>query len=82
MAEAATAKGEKAEAKGTPKATPKADPKATPDPRDAWKKTFEERKVETGLSSMSHTQIVAGLKEGEEVALEDPTKPKKKEENR
>jgi HlyD family secretion protein len=60
----------------------KAESKATPDPRDAWKKTFEERKVETGLSSMSHTQVVAGLKEGEEVALEDPTKPKKKEENR
>jgi hypothetical protein len=77
-AEAASTKGEKAEAK----ATPKAEPKATPDPRDAWKQTFEERKVETGLSSMSHTQIVAGLKEGEEVALEDPTKPKKKEENR
>jgi HlyD family secretion protein len=70
VAEAASAKGEKAE------------PKATPDPRDAWKKVFEERKVETGLSSMSQTQIIAGLKEGEEVALEDPTKPKKKEENR
>jgi multidrug efflux pump subunit AcrA (membrane-fusion protein) len=82
VAEAVPAKGEKTEAKATPKATPKADPKATPDPRDVWKKTFEERKVETGLSSMSHTQIVAGLKEGEEVALEDPTKPKKKEENR
>jgi HlyD family secretion protein len=70
VAEAASAKGEKAE------------PKATPDPRDAWKKVFEERKVETGLSSMSQTQIIAGLKEGEEVALEDPTKPKKKEEKR
>lgn len=82
VAEAATAKGEKTEAKATPKAAPKAEPKATPDPRDAWKQRFEERKVETGLSSLSHTQIVAGLKEGEEVALEDPTKPKKKEENR
>jgi HlyD family secretion protein len=70
VAAGASAKGEKPE------------PKATPDPRDAWKRVFEERKVETGLSSMSHTQIVAGLKEGEEVALEDPTKPKKKEENR
>jgi HlyD family secretion protein len=82
VAEPATAKGEKTEAKATPKATPKAEPKATPDPRDAWKQRFEERKVESGLSSLSHTQIVAGLKEGEEVALEDPTKPKKKEENR
>jgi HlyD family secretion protein len=78
VAEAATAKADKTEAK----ATPKAEPKATPDPRDAWKQRFEERKVESGLSSLSHTQIVAGLKEGEEVALEDPTKPKKKEENR
>lgn len=82
VADVTTAKGEKTEAKATPKATPKAGPKATPDPRDAWKQRFEERKVETGLSSLSHTQIVAGLKEGEEVALEDPTKPKKKEENR
>jgi HlyD family secretion protein len=67
---AAPAKGEKAEAK------------ATPDPRDAWKRVFEERRIETGLSSLSHAQVVAGLKEGEEVALEDPTRPKKKEESR
>ncbi len=60
----------------------KPEAKATPDPREAWKQVFEERKVETGLSSLSHTQIMAGLKEGDEVALEDPTKPKKKEENR
>jgi HlyD family secretion protein len=56
-----------------------AEPKATPNPRDAWKETFEERKVESGLASISHAQIVAGLIEGEEVALEDPTRPKKKE---
>ncbi len=56
-----------------------AEPKATPNPRDAWKDTFEERKVESGLSSISHAQIVAGLVAGDEVALEDPTKPKKKE---
>jgi len=58
------------------------EPKATPNPRDAWKEKFEERTVETGLSSISHAQIVAGLVEGDEVALEDPTRPKKKEENR
>ncbi|MFH1177161.1 MAG: efflux RND transporter periplasmic adaptor subunit [Acidobacteriota bacterium] len=58
------------------------EPKATPNPRDAWKEKFEERKVETGLSSISHAEIVAGLAEGDEVALEDPTRPKKKEENR
>jgi HlyD family secretion protein len=80
---AAKEKGGKTEAADAAKgSSEKAEPKATPDPRDAWKKVFEERKVETGLSSLSHTQIVAGLKAGEEVALEDPTKPKKKEESR
>ena len=58
------------------------EPKATPNPRDAWKEKLEERKVETGIASISHAQIIAGLVEGDEVALEDPTRPKKKEENR
>ncbi len=69
---------DKAKAKQTEKAKG-AEPKATPNPRDAWKEAFEERKVESGLASISHAQIVAGLVEGDEVALEDPTKPKKKE---
>jgi len=60
-------------AKGEPK------PKATPDPREAWKLTFTERKVETGLASLSKVQIISGLAAGEEVSLEDPTRPKKKE---
>jgi HlyD family secretion protein len=54
-------------------------PKATPDPRDAWKKSFEERKVETGLASLAKVQVISGLVAGEEIALEDPTKTKKKE---
>jgi multidrug efflux pump subunit AcrA (membrane-fusion protein) len=54
-------------------------PKATPDPREAWKQRFEERKVETGIASLAKVQIVSGLVAGEEVALEDPSKPKKKE---
>ncbi len=54
-------------------------PKATPDPREAWKQKFEERKVESGIASLAQVQIVSGLKLGEEVALEDPTRPKKKE---
>jgi len=58
----------------------KAEPQATPNPREAWKQFFEERKVETNLASMSLVQVVTGLAEGEEVALEDPTRPKKKEE--
>lgn len=60
-------------ARGEPK------PKATPDPREAWKRTFAERKVETGLASLSTVQILTGLASGEEVSLEDPTRPKKKE---
>jgi HlyD family secretion protein len=67
------------EAKAAAKAA-KVEPKATPNPRDAWKQHFEERKVESGLASISHVQIASGLAEGEEVALEDPTRPKKKEE--
>ena len=54
-------------------------PKATPDPRDAWKQKFEERKVESGIASLAQVQIVSGLAIGDEVALEDPTRPKKKE---
>lgn len=56
-----------------------AEPKATPDPREAWKQKFEERKVESGIASLAQVQIVSGLKLGDEVALEDPTRPKKKE---
>jgi len=59
-----------------------ADPKATPNPKEAWKTFFEERPVVTGLSSISHTQVLEGLAAGDEVALEDPTKPKKKENER
>jgi HlyD family secretion protein len=75
----AVVEGEKGKEGGKEKG---AEPKATPNPRDAWKEKLEERKVETGLASISHAQIVAGLVEGDEVALEDPTRPKKKEENR
>ena len=55
--------------------------KATPNPRDAWKQVFEERKVETGIASLSRIQVMSGLVDGEEVALEDPSKPKKKDTN-
>lgn len=54
-------------------------PKATPDPREEWKLTFEERPIETGLASLSRIEVVKGLHQGDEIALEDPTKPKKKE---
>ncbi|MFN3413934.1 MAG: efflux RND transporter periplasmic adaptor subunit [Thermoanaerobaculum sp.] len=53
-------------------------PKATPSP-EAWKFWFEERVVETGIASLSRVHVVSGLSAGDEVALEDPTRPKKKE---
>jgi HlyD family secretion protein len=58
------------------------EPKATPNPKDAWKQFFDERPVVTGLASISSVQIVEGLVDGDQVALEDPTKPKKKEDER
>ncbi len=76
------AKGEKSRAAEATPEEGSAVPKATPDPRDAWQLHFEERPVVTGLSSISHTQILEGLEEGEEVALEDPSRPKKREQER
>lgn len=46
--------------------------------KDKWKERFELRKVETGLSSFDKVQIVAGLKDGEEIAVEDPSRPREK----
>lgn len=69
-------KPEASDAKGPDK------PKSASDPREAWKQHFEERKIETDLASLSLVQVTSGLKIGEEVALEDPTKMKKKEEDR
>jgi HlyD family secretion protein len=47
--------------------------------KDRWKEKFEVRKVETGLASFEKVQIVEGLRLGDEVAVEDPTRPKDKE---
>lgn len=65
-----------------PDAKGSAKPKSAADPREAWKQHFEERKIETDLASLSLVQVTSGLKIGEEVALEDPTRIKKKEEDR
>jgi len=46
------------------------------DPRQEWRRWFEERRVVTGISSTTEVEIVEGLKEGEKVALADPSKPK------
>jgi HlyD family secretion protein len=48
------------------------------DEKDRWKQSFDVRDVETGLASFDKVQIVSGLKPGEEVALEDPTRPREK----
>jgi HlyD family secretion protein len=50
---------------------------AKKDDKDAWKKFFDKRVVTTGLADNAKVQILAGLKPGEEVALEDPTLSKK-----
>lgn len=78
---AAPAPAQKAESGlfGTALAAGKKDEKAAPlDDKERWKERFERRTVETGLASFEKVQVVAGLKEGEEVALEDPTRPKEK----
>ncbi|MFI5182794.1 MAG: efflux RND transporter periplasmic adaptor subunit [Vicinamibacteria bacterium] len=46
--------------------------------KDKWKEKFDVREVETGLASVDKVQVVGGLKAGEEVAVEDPTRPKEK----
>ena len=60
-----------------------ASPKDAPgklDEKDRWKERFDVREVQTGLASVDKVEIVGGLKRGEEVAVEDPTRPKEKKE--
>ena len=45
------------------------------DPRQQWRRWFDERQVESGISSTTDVEIVKGLAKGDEVALADPTKP-------
>jgi HlyD family secretion protein len=56
------------------------DPAAKRDDKDKWKEQFEVRNVETGLGSFDKVEVVSGLKPGDEVAVEDPTKPREKKE--
>ncbi len=46
--------------------------------KDRWKEKFELREVETGLASFEKIEIAKGLQSGDEVAVEDPTRPKEK----
>jgi HlyD family secretion protein len=45
------------------------------DPRQQWRRWFEERRVVTGIASTTEVEIVEGLEDGEKVALADPSKP-------
>jgi HlyD family secretion protein len=54
---------------------------AKKDDKDAWKQFFDKRVVVTGLADNARVEIVSGLKAGEEVALEDPTVTKDKDED-
>ena len=45
------------------------------DPRQEWRRWFEERTVVTGIASTTEVEIVEGLEDGEKVALADPSKP-------
>jgi len=78
----------KAERDGTkngrrrPKAGAPSDASPADSAQAAWKYHFEQRPVVTGLTSLSHAQVLQGVGEGEEVALEDPTRPKKRERER
>lgn len=59
-----------------------AGPKETPAPKldekDKWKEQFEVREIESGLASFDKVQVVKGLKAGDEIAVEDPTRAKEK----
>ncbi len=46
------------------------------DVSESWQRFFEPRPVKVGLASMERVQILDGLAEGEQIALEDPTKPR------
>jgi RND family efflux transporter MFP subunit len=51
------------------------------DVSDVWQRYFEEREIDVGLASLEKVQVVAGLVAGDELALEDPVKPREIEED-
>ena len=48
------------------------------DPRSAWKEKFEVKEIETGLAAVDKVEVVKGLSAGMEVAVEDPTRPRRR----
>jgi HlyD family secretion protein len=45
------------------------------DPRQEWRRWFDERRVVTGISSTTDVEILEGLDNAEPVALADPSRP-------
>ena len=50
------------------------------DVSDVWQRFFEEKEVKVGLVSMERAQVLEGLAEGVQLALEDPTRPRQVQE--
>ena len=46
------------------------------DVSEAWRRFFDEKEVKVGLASLEKTQILTGIANGVQVALEDPTRPR------
>jgi hypothetical protein len=46
------------------------------DPRQTWRRWFDEREVITGIASTADVEILDGLGVGDKVALADPTRVK------
>jgi HlyD family secretion protein len=49
--------------------------------KDRWKEKFDVREVETGLASFDKVEVASGLKAGEEIAVEDPTRSRDKKDH-
>jgi HlyD family secretion protein len=49
------------------------------DPRQQWRRWFEERQVVTGIASNTEVEVREGLEEGEKVALADPSRPEEED---
>jgi HlyD family secretion protein len=56
----------------------KSPPAAKLDEKDRWKERFQVREVQTGLASVERVEILSGLRAGDEVAVEDPSRTKDK----
>jgi len=54
----------------------KRNPSGKFDVSESWKRFFEERPVKVGLASLERVQVLDGIAEGEQVALEDPSRPR------